>query len=199
MMLIEQTPISDAAVPVEAFKAHLRLGSGFGPDDTQDAVLASFLRAAIAAVEARTGKILLQREFSTTVSEWRSDEMFVMPAAPVADVTAVERVSRDGQRSVVSSAVYWLERDSQTPKLRATGSTLPPVPANGSVVITFMAGFAPDWGGVPADLRQAVLMLAAHYYEYRHDTGLSNGCMPFGVSSLIERFKHIRIGTGAGA
>ncbi|KIN60746.1 GTA protein [Sulfitobacter noctilucae] len=199
MMLIEQTPILDAAVPVEAFKAHLRLGSGFGPDDTQDAVLNSFLRAAIAAVEARTGKVLLQREFSTTVTKWRNSEAFTLPAAPIVEVASVERVTRDGQRSLVSAAVWWLEKDNLTPMLRATGNSLPPVPMSGSVVITFAAGFASVWEDVPADLRQAVLMLAAHYYEYRHDTGLSKGCMPFGVSSLIERYKHIRIGTGASA
>ena len=62
--------------------------------------------------------------------------------------------------------------------------------------VHFVAGFADNWEGVPADLRQAVLMLAAHYYEYRHDTGLSNGCMPFGVSSLIERYKALRLGAG---
>ena len=49
MMLIEQTPVPDTALPVDDFKAHLRLGSGFGQDDVQNAVLHSFLRAAMAA------------------------------------------------------------------------------------------------------------------------------------------------------
>ena len=42
-------------------------------------------------------------------------------------------------------------------------------------------------------------MLAAHYYEYRHETRLGDGCMPFGVSSLIERYRPLRIGLGARA
>jgi uncharacterized phiE125 gp8 family phage protein len=41
-------------------------------------------------------------------------------------------------------------------------------------------------------------MLAAHYYEYRHEMGLSGGCMPFGVSSLIERYRTVRL-LGGGA
>ena len=41
-------------------------------------------------------------------------------------------------------------------------------------------------------------MLAAHYYEYRNDTGLSDSCMPFGVTSLIQRYRPLRIGTGYG-
>ena len=57
MMLIEETAIADAALPVDQFKAHLRLGTGFAEDNVQDEVLKGFLRAAIAAIEARTGKV----------------------------------------------------------------------------------------------------------------------------------------------
>ncbi|MEP5730950.1 MAG: head-tail connector protein [Sulfitobacter sp.] len=197
MMLTDETPILDAALPVEALKAHLRLGSGFGSDDVQDVVLTSFLRAAIAAVEGRTGKILMTRSFSQSITQWRNDEAHVLPAAPVTAVAAVKRVLRGGLEMEVDSSEWWLERQTHTPTLRPAGTQLPSVPIGGAVVITFVAGFAADWEGVPSDLRQAVLMLAAHYYEYRNDTGLSDGCMPFGVSSLIERYKHIRLGAGA--
>ncbi|MFY0648078.1 head-tail connector protein [Sulfitobacter geojensis] len=196
MMLIEETPIPDAALPVEAFKAHLRLGSGFGPDDVQDVVLLSFLRAAIAAVEGRTGKVLLEREFQQTVTAWRRIDGHVMQVAPVGQVSRVELVDHQGVRVDVDPAAYWLERDGHGPKLRPAGAALPRIAQAGSAVVHFVAGFADNWEGVPADLRQAVLMLAAHYYEYRHDTGLSNGCMPFGVSSLIERYKALRMGAG---
>jgi len=46
-------------------------------------------------------------------------------------------------------------------------------------------------------LQQAVMLLSAHYHEFRHDTGLGEGCMPFGVTALIERFRVVRIGGGA--
>jgi uncharacterized phiE125 gp8 family phage protein len=183
MMLIEETTVPDGALPVEAFKAHLRLGSGFDADDVQDALVSSFLRAAMAAVEARTG--------------WRGGDAQVFPVAPVVAVSAVARVARDGVETVVDGAAYWVERDIQQPRLRAVGAALPSVPAGGAVKVSFVAGFGPDWASLPGDLAQAVLMLAAHYYEYRNDTGLSDGCMPFGVSSLIERYKAVRIGFGA--
>lgn len=197
MILIEETPTPEASLPVEAFKAHLRLGSGFGPDDVQDEVLLSFLRAAIAAVEGRTGKVLLERSFQQTVTSWRDTAAHVLPVAPVVAITRFEQVDHQGTRSDVAPEAYWLERDGQGPKLRPVSAALPRIAKAGSVVIHFDAGFATNWDGVPADLRQAVLMLAAHYYEYRHDTGLSNGCMPFGVSSLIERYKSLRVGVGA--
>ena len=62
--------------------------------------------------------------------------------------------------------------------------------------IVFTAGMAADWGGLPADLGQAVLLLAAHYYEYRDETALGAGCMPFGVTSLIQRYRTVRLAPG---
>ena len=194
MMLIEQTPVPDAALPVDSFKAHLRLGTGFDPSTVQDAVVRSFLRAAIAAVEARTGKALITRNFDLTLNFWRDATAQALTVAPVAQITAVTLFGPDGSETLVDAAAYWLERDALRPRLRSKGTALPRVPANGSVVISFDAGFGATWAEIPADLQQAVLMLAAHYYEYRNDTALSGGCMPFGVTSLLERYKTLRLG-----
>lgn len=198
MMLIEETTVPDAALPVEAFKTHLRLGSGFGRDNVQDDLVRSFLRAAMAAIEARTGKVLIERRFAWSLTFWRDAVAQVLPMAPVVRIAQVSLVTRDGTPSPIDTGSYWLERDAQRPRLRAAGACLPPIPSAGAALIEFDAGLATGWEGLPADLRQAVLLLAAHYYEYRDDTALSEGCMPFGVSSLIGRYKSLRIGMGAG-
>jgi uncharacterized phiE125 gp8 family phage protein len=198
MMLIERTAVPDGALPVDEFKAHLRLGSGFGQDDVQDAVLTSFLRAAVTAIEARTSKVLLERSFAVSVHVWRDPGGQTLPVAPVTVVTSVEIVDRGGVRTQIDASAYWLERDGHTPRLRATGVALPSIPEAGEAVVTFDAGFGPDWTDIPADLRQAAMLLAAHYYEFRNETSLSDGCMPFGVSSLIERYKVMRV-YGGGA
>ena len=52
MMLIEETTVPVAALPVAQLKDHMRLGSGFSDDGLQDTVLETYLRAAIAAIEA---------------------------------------------------------------------------------------------------------------------------------------------------
>jgi len=194
MMLIEETPVPDSSLPVEAFKEHLRLGSGFGQGDLQDVVLRAFLRAALAAVEARTGKALMTRSFEWSLNRWRNTEAQVLPIAPIVALTRLSIVARNGTQSDIEASAYWLERDAQAPRLRATGACLPQIPEAGSVLIGFDAGFGASWENLPADLQQAVFLLAAHYYEYRSDTALSDGCMPFGVSSLIERFKPMRLG-----
>ncbi|MCX7565155.1 head-tail connector protein [Sulfitobacter sp. F26169L] len=197
-MLKTETNVPDAALPVAAFKAHLRMGTGFGEDTLQDAVLGSFLRAALAAIEARTGKILLEKELTLAVSELRDQSALSLTVAPVTVIADVRVVSRSGVEQIIDASRYWLERDGHNPRLRATGASLAGIETGGEMRVRFLAGYGPEWDDVPADMQQAVLMLAAHYYEYRHDTALANGCMPFGVTALIERFRCLRLGrTGA--
>ena len=194
MMLVEETNVPAAALPVEEFKAHLRLGSGFTGATVQDAVLESFLRAAMAAIEARTGKVLIARGFALTVEAWREAGMQPLPVAPVSAVGSVEIRDASDAVSVVDPGDYRLVQDMQDPKMRATGSRLPAIPTGGAAVTRFTAGYGAGWGDLPADLGQAVMLLAAHYYEYRDETSLGQGCMPFGVTSLIERYRRVRIG-----
>lgn len=199
MMLTEVTNVPDVALPIEAFKAHLRLGSGFGQDDVQEPVLVGFLRAAMVAIEARTDRILLVRSFDWSATRWRNPCGQVLPVAPVVGITQVTLIGPDGGQSPVPTESYWLDNDLQTPELRPVSTSLPGIPAGGRVSVRFDAGYGAVWGDLPADLQQAVLMLAAHYYEYRQDTGLSGGCMPFGVSSLIERYRPLRLSLGVRA
>jgi len=193
MMLIEETAVPEAALPIAQFKAHLRLGTGFSDDDVQGPVLASFLRAAIASIEARTGKVLIERVFSWELVAWRTSYGQALPVAPVTAIEDVVLRHMSGSAEVANPAHFRLEKDTHRPRLVPVGAILLPVPSGGAVVVRFRAGFGAAWGDLPADLGQAVLLLAAHYYEYRADTALGGGCMPFGVTSLIERYRTVRL------
>lgn len=190
MMLVELTPIQTEALPIAAFKDHLRLGTGFADDGVQDAVLESFLRAAVAAIEARTGKVLLERQFGWTLSAWRNLERQALPIAPVSTVTDIILIDAGGGEAAATLS-WTLEKDDHRPVLVAVGSSLPPISQNGSARLEMTGGFG-AWGDVPADLQQAVLMLAAHFYEYRNDVGMSGHDMPFGVTALTEKYRIVR-------
>ncbi|CUH81624.1 Phage gp6-like head-tail connector protein [Tritonibacter multivorans] len=204
MTLTETTQLPDAALPLAPFRAHLRMGTGFGDDTLQDEVLLAFLRASLAAIEARTGKVLLARAFQWQTESWGTTAQAdgasaPLPVAPVSAVSELAIVPLTGAETVVDVAAYRLVADAQAPKLAAVGAALPVIPTGGAARVTLTAGMAPDWEGLPADLRQAVLMLAAHYYEYREDRGLDAGCMPFGVSALLSRYRRLRLSFGGAA
>ncbi|MCC1493422.1 head-tail connector protein [Cognatishimia sp. F0-27] len=194
MILVEETQVPDVVLPVVQLRTHLRLGTGFAEDDVQDAVLSSFLRAALAAIEARTSKSLIRRAFLLTLTQWRDASGMVLPIAPVTGITGITLIDKFGAAQNVDPSGFALRVDAQSPRLVPTGSFLPPVPELGSAEVRFEAGYAQDFQELPSDLAQAVLMLAAHYYEYRDETALSQGCMPFGVTSLIARYRPVRLG-----
>ena len=92
---------------------------------------------------------------------------------------------------------YWLDVGAPDPMLKPAGTSLPVIPTRESVRIGFTAGMGATCDDLPADLQQAILMLAAHYYEFRDDSSLDEGCMPFGLTSLIQRCRPMRLGVGA--
>jgi uncharacterized phiE125 gp8 family phage protein len=197
MMLVEQTTVPQAALPVAQFKEHLRLGTGFSDDWLQDQVLAGFLRAAMAAIEGRTAKALMEREFALTLPGWRKADRQALPVAPVSVVAEVVLIDPGGMETVVSPDRWRLVADRSVPVVFGVNGYLPQVAPGGAVRIGFLAGYGPEWSDLPPDLAQAVMMLAAHYYEYRQETALGAGCMPFGVTALIERYRVLRIGGAA--
>lgn len=194
MMLIEQTAVPEAALPVEAFRAHLRLGTGFADDAVQDEVIARYLRAAISAVEGRIEKALLARRFVWRVSGWRHADRQALPVAPVAQILSLALIDRAGEARTIEAETYRLERDAHRPHLvAASGGGLPRIPLGGQAELAFEAGFGPDWAAVPADLAQAVFLLAANYHEHRHEARGGDVAMPFGVAGLIERWRTVRL------
>ncbi|AGI68382.1 putative gene transfer agent protein [Octadecabacter antarcticus 307] len=197
-MLIEETTVPTGALPVAFFKEHLRLGSGFSDDGLQDDLLESFLRSALAAIEARTGKALIERTFSWSVTRWRDSGAQALPIAPISAIFDVVMLDRLDNEEVVDANSYQLRPDMQRPVLAAVDTCLPSIGRTDTARIRMLAGFGPEWIDLPADLRQAVLLLAAHYYEYRHEIQYDGGCMPFGVSALIERYRTLRL-LGGGA
>jgi uncharacterized phiE125 gp8 family phage protein len=193
MNLTEETQVPEAALPVDALKAHLRMGSGFSEDAVQDGVIASFLQAALAAIEGRTGKALISRDFLYVLNVWRTSEAQVLPLAPVSAVTRVDLLDSAGIASEADTLSYRLEQDETVPRIVPVTGCLPSPATGGRIEVRFVAGFG-AFADVPSDLKQAVLLLAAHYYEYRDETSLAEGCMPFGVTSLIARYRQIRLG-----
>lgn len=192
MMLTEETPVPAAALPVEEMKHHLRLGSGFAVDELQDGLIEAYLRAAMAVIEGRIGKMLYRRRFLWVLDRWRDVEQ-AFPVSPVAGIVSLTLIDAAGGEILAPAGQYRLVPDLHRPRLAGRGGALPVIPTEGMAKVVFEAGFGPGWTDVPVDLRQAVLLLASEYYEHRHDDGAQASGLPFGVVTLIERWRNVRL------
>jgi len=146
-------------------------------------------------IEGRTDKALYRRSFVYKLAAWREPDCQPLPVAPVAFVSRVRFVPPSGAATTVDADKYRLEPDTHRPLLRATAAALPVPPSGSTIEIDLIAGLAYGWTTMPADLAQAVLMLAAHHYENRSASGggATLADMPHGVAALIERHRAIRL------
>lgn len=198
MMLKEMSAVPEAALPVHLFRDHLRLGTGFAETGAEDLALAAYLRAAMAAIEGRTAKALISRDFCLRLAHWRGDGSQPLPMAPVSAVTAMRMIGGDAAVQEIAPERYRLIEDMARPRVEGRGGRMPAIPDGGVVEIDFRAGFGAGFADLPADLAQAVLLLAAQYYELRHDGAGEISAMPFGVMALIERWRTVRVLGGRG-
>ncbi|MEM8572430.1 MAG: hypothetical protein AAGG56_16195 [Pseudomonadota bacterium] len=195
MILTEIGTIPADTIPIRAFGEHLRLGTGFEDDGSQDSAMELYLRSAMAAIEARLGYALLSRQFSWTLTRWQQETSQGMPIGPISSIDEVVLVSVDESEVVVDPSQWHLLRDDRRPRLVGRdGGTLPAIPHLGHTEIRFTAGHGSTWDSVPHDLRQAVFMLAAYYFEARSEGANGHEAMPFGVLMLLESYRTMRLG-----
>lgn len=195
MFLVELSTVPVQVLPVAELRDHLLLGSGFADDGAQDSVLEQYLRSAVSTIEGRTGKVLFETQLSWTLTAWRDRECQALPVAPVSSIDQIELIDAVGTVEVVDPARCRLIPDSHRAAVRGNGTWLPAIPTDGSIVIQFTAGYGATWSETPPSLQQAVLMLAAHFYENRGGQGSD---WPAMITSIIERFRNVRI-LGGGA
>jgi uncharacterized phiE125 gp8 family phage protein len=79
-------------------------------------------------------------------------------------------------------------------RLGAPAWPKPGRPANG-IEIAFTAGYGPVAADVPAPIRQAILLLIAHWYEHRSplEDGIHTEPLPNMVSELLAPYRSMRL------
>ena len=145
-------------------KAHLNLPTAGGADDAE---LAEMLDAAVNVVEGIIGPITAA-SVTETHRGVRSD-VIVLRRTPVVDLVSVS--SRYGS-SLTAESLGDFELDAESGLLRrADGYGFA-----GSFTVTYSVGRP----SVPADIRLAILIIAAHLFETQRMPGLSAASAPAG-------------------
>jgi uncharacterized phiE125 gp8 family phage protein len=193
MILTETSPAAVTPVSLAEFKSHLRLAEGFAPDPAEDALLDHYLRNATSVVEARIGRALIRREFMLQVAAWDRDGHLVLPVGPVALIGSLSFIL-DAATIELPATSWSLEPGTSRQLLSGPGGgTLPAIPQGYSAALVFNAGFGDSPGDMPGELAQAVMLLAAHYFEHRYGEAVSGTGIPAGVQALLETRRPARL------
>lgn len=188
MPSILTSPPAIEPVSLAEAKAHLRIGHS---DD--DEAIARLIAAARRHVEAHTGLCLIAQGWSHFRDDWPETGIVELPQAPVSSVDEVIVYGDDDTPATIDPAHYHADLVSRRCRLLLRGSRYWARPGRigNGIEIQVTAGFGAAATDVPAELRQAILELAGHWYAHRGDGDPPP--LPLSAARLIDGFREIRL------
>jgi uncharacterized phiE125 gp8 family phage protein len=193
MHLTETAPAAELPVARADLAQHLRLVEGFDNEGAEDALLDLYLETATAAVETRLARALVRRGFSLEVDAWDRTGRLVLPVGPVPAIGGFVFLGGDAPEPAALDGLVLSPGECRQALSGPGGGPLPAIPAGRRVELTFDAGYGPDRTSVPEDLRQAVLLLAAHLHERRYGEAPEGPVLPGRVEALIAPHRPVRL------
>lgn len=190
MTLAEISPVASSLLPLPQLKDQLRLPTGIADDGSLDDRLEQSLRAGLAVAEARTGKALFVRQFRWTIESWGKTDRLEMPAAPLVSLDEITLRSAQGNITVLDVADYAVIRDLHNPALLAMAGAFPTLSKGTMVELLFTAGLSATWDTMPADLREAVLIMAVDCF----DGNTASTAPAPAVQALLQRYRGLSLG-----
>ena len=178
-MLLRRT-VAAASLPVTLAEAKVQVRE---TENDEDALIGALLAAAVAAVCARSGRVLATETWAVSVPGVSGD--LVLPKSPVQGVVSIGYFDAADAAAMAVVGDFYLFTDDDRAYLRPkTGKAWPITSTrDDALTVTFTAGYAV----IPAALRVAVLMLTAHWFTNREAVAVAGQPveMPDGVAALI--------------
>lgn len=183
-MRAHKVTIEPSAPPVllDDAKKHLRIDW-----TSDDRYIESLVDAARQKVEGFTRRALVNRTIEARFDGFGPS--LWLPWPPLVSVSSVVYVAGDGTETTLATSVYDVDTFSNPARVRlAYGQSWPTPRAEPHAVrVTYVAGYGTAHDDVPADLRQAILLLVGHLYENREEviTGTIATQIPMAAESLM--------------
>lgn len=147
---------------------------------TEDTLIDAYIAAASDAVERDTGKAWALQTWTAVMDAWPDDDEIVIPMGPVSSVLAITYIDADGAEQVVDEAEYIVDTVSADCRIKPVDAWPALSDTYNAVTVEFRVGPVE----APLAIRQAIIMLAQHWYENR--AVLADGQdMPLGVKWLL--------------
>ena len=172
-------------------KLHLRVDA-----NSEDTLISSLIITSRLHVEAALGLALITQSWSYFLDAWPAGASVKLPLRPIQSVTAVKLYAPDDSAETLAPDTYQIDGAAAPPRVIRQGALAwppPKRPAN-AIEIALVAGYGDAAADVPAPIRQAVLLLVAHWYEHREPVviGAPTAAVPQMVSQLLHPFRLVR-------
>ena len=189
-LVITSAPAREPVTVSEA-KAHLRVDG-----TAEDTLIGTLILTSRLHIEAALGLALMTQSWRLTLDAWPKRRELELPLRPLRSVSSVKVLTADGAAETVSPASYVVDIDGTPPRIVPNSGSWPlPEKAANGIEIEFTAGFGDEAADVPAPVRQALLLLIAHWYEHRDpiEVGSRDAAIPAAVSDLLAPYRAVRL------
>jgi uncharacterized phiE125 gp8 family phage protein len=162
-------------------------------DDAEDALIETLIASARMHVEGVTGKALMEQSWRLVLDGFPASGIVRLPVSPLLAVTAVTVTSEDAESEELNLDGFTGEGDQLVVPKSVLARAFSPQRCG--IEIDYKAGFGADSDDVPADIKQAMLGLIAHWYEFRDAVIVAGtgAIVPNGFDALVSRYKRIRL------
>lgn len=173
-------------VSTTEIKAQLRIDVA-----DEDTLLGAYVTAAREWVEEQTRRSLITQTWKALYNLPPSADRLALPRGPVQSITSVKSYDTLNAASTVTTTDYFLIGD----ELVLDYGILWPddLRSTGGLEVIFVTGYGDASTDVPTALRQAIKLLAGHWFENREATGASLVEAPLGVAALILPYRQLRL------
>ncbi|SHF50462.1 head-tail connector protein [Caloramator proteoclasticus] len=170
-------------ITLEEAKSHLRIDG-----DDEDSLISSYIQAAREYAEIFTGRSFVEKTYEYITNPKEKYAYLELPMPPLVEVLEVSIVQNNNAKLLNENIDYYIlkgyDESLVYPSLER-GWPKESLERTGGIKIKYRAGYSES----PMAVKQAILILVAHFYENRENlTTKDYKEIPFGVSSLLRPF-----------
>lgn len=167
------------------------------------ALMESYITAARQHLEEVSGRAFLTQTWELTIDSFTTPRneggavdcqgKIPLPFAPLASVTSVTYYDSDGNSQTMATTVYEVDTDSEPGRIGLKfGQSWPAV--RSMIMNPIRIRYVVGWTAVhlvPQPIKQAIRILAAHWYEHRESVivGAGSSPLPLALDSLLWQFR----------
>lgn len=178
------------ALSVAEVKAHLNV-----THTEDDSLLSDYIDAATKLLQDRCQRCFVEETRKLAMNGFADtryvhDRVIYPPRSPVNSVSSIAYVNTAGTTTTLPSSDYIVSTHDKPCRIsEAYGATWPATygVAN-DVTVTYLTGSSTTTSGVPANVKQALRMLVAHWYRNRESAlvGTASVEMTWALDALLE-------------
>lgn len=189
-----------AAEPITLIEAKNHLKITYSEDDD---LIGTLIEASRKLVEVKLKQSLVTQTYDLFLNGWYDEvltnypgryvaqQAVYIPRGPVQSVTSVQFLDTTSTVQTLATTSYIVSKGAPGRITPSYGHYFPTtLPVIDSVIIRYVAGYGVDGTEVPANIKQAMLLLIGLWYESRSAAGEKMDDLPFAVDALLSASKH---------